>query len=103
MKSLVIEIPVEKIEEMVKDVVLSSLDPLKDTLKKEVEYLKSSKNLEELLKIDEVVKIVKMGKSTIFKQVKDGVFPKPVRVGENLTRWKRSEIERYIAGLEVAA
>ena len=37
--------------------------------------------------------------STLFRKVKAGTFPAPVRLGANSKGWKRSEVRAWIAAL----
>ena len=51
------------------------------------------------IRIKEVLKIFPIGRSTWWDGVKDGRFPKPVKLGERTTAWKvediRALIEKY--------
>ena len=53
---------------------------------------------ERLLPIKEVVKIVGFKKSTIYKFIKEGKFPEPVKIGTS-SRWKLSSIRKWMDGL----
>jgi len=50
---------------------------------------------ERLLTISEVVKIVGFKKSTIYKFIKKGKFPKQVKIGKS-SRWKLSDINKWL-------
>jgi len=54
---------------------------------------------EKLLNIKEVCEIVKLKKSTIYSYIKQNKFPKPKKIGRRLSRWKLSEIRRWIEEL----
>ena len=47
---------------------------------------------ERLLRIEEVMQITGLPKSTIYNKIHKGTFPKPYRVGPRSVRWKESEI-----------
>jgi len=51
------------------------------------------------LRLPAILKIFPIGKSSWWLGVKDGRFPKPVKLGERTTAWKaediRSLIEKY--------
>ncbi len=53
-----------------------------------------------LLDLKQVISFVAMTKSTIYRYMKDGVFPKQVKVNPNdpnsASRWKYSEIQEFI-------
>lgn len=49
-----------------------------------------------LLKIEDVVQLLNIGKSTWWKGVKEGRYPAPVKLGPKTTRWKTEDIRRII-------
>lgn len=56
--------------------------------------------LDKLLKIQEVVPLVTMKRSWILQQVKDGNFPKPVRLGPRCVRWRECDVLEWIKSLK---
>lgn len=52
-------------------------------------------NREEYWSIKEFAGYIKAGKSTIYQGIKDGRFPRPIKIC-GLTRWRRSEIEAFL-------
>lgn len=52
-------------------------------------------NTERLLKIKQVRELVPAAPSTIWLWVKDGKFPKPIKIGSG-TFWRESEINSFI-------
>ena len=53
-----------------------------------------------LLNIGEVGKLVSLSRSAIYDLQKQGVFPKPVKIGEKAIRWRASTIQSWIVGLD---
>lgn len=53
----------------------------------------------QLLTINEVAEALNVSTSTIWRQVKGGGLPEPIKIG-TLTRWKRSEIEAIYQPVE---
>lgn len=51
-----------------------------------------------LLRINDVVKKTSIGKSTIWVWVKDGKFPKPIKLSERISAWKESDIDEWVKG-----
>ena len=53
---------------------------------------------EQLLKLNEVVRLTSLSRSEIYRQMDEDHFPRPVRVGLRLraVRWLRSEIEEWV-------
>ncbi len=45
-----------------------------------------------LLRVNQVLEIVPVGKSTWWKKVRSGDFPQPIKLGERTTCWKESEV-----------
>ena len=48
-------------------------------------------------------KLFKVSPATIYRWIKEGNFPPPVRLGANMVRWKASDIEAWMMQKEVAA
>ena len=48
-------------------------------------------------------KLFKVSPATIYRWIKEGKFPKPVRLGANMVRWKASDIEEWMIQKEMAA
>lgn len=42
------------------------------------------------------VGLLPMSKATIWNNVRKGIFPKPIKLTENITAWRMSDIESYI-------
>lgn len=53
---------------------------------------------ERLLKFAEVEKKVSFGRTTIYKLIREGTFPRPLKLTLNSSRWKLSEIQAFING-----
>ena len=52
----------------------------------------------ELLTRTEVENRVRLQRSSIYRLMRLGKFPEPVRVGERCVRWKLDEIEQWLEG-----
>ena len=55
-----------------------------------------------LLRRREVEKITGMSRSSIYQQMQEGEFPRPVKVGPAAVRWKSSDITAWIESRPVA-
>lgn len=55
--------------------------------------------MENLIKIEEVLKIVNIPKSSFYRYVKNGIMPKPLKIGRS-ARWKVSQISEAIQKIE---
>ena len=56
-----------------------------------------------MLRIDEVVGVVGLSKSVIYKRIKAGDFPPGLQISTRAVAWRQSDIESWIAALEPAA
>ena len=50
-----------------------------------------------LLRRDEVELRCGLARTTIYRMMRAGTFPEPVKVGPRAVRWAESEIERWVA------
>ncbi|MDM8545168.1 helix-turn-helix transcriptional regulator [Candidatus Venteria ishoeyi] len=50
----------------------------------------------ELLRLKQVLEIVPASRATIWRWTRDGKFPKPIKLSERCTAWKKSDIESWI-------
>lgn len=49
-----------------------------------------------LMRLDEVMRIAALGRSTIYARVSKGTFPRPVVVGIGSVRWRESTIDAWL-------
>lgn len=54
---------------------------------------------DELLTVKEVTQLTKMSKTTIYRKIQDGEFPKNRNFGGNMVRWSNNEIQQWIRGV----
>ena len=52
---------------------------------------------ERLIKLNEVKQDTGLSRSSIYRLVKNGDFPKPVKLGERASAWLESEVNNWIA------
>ena len=55
-----------------------------------------------LLRRREVEQITGMGRSSIYRFMQAGAFPRPVRVGPTAVRWRASDITRWVESRPIA-
>jgi len=48
--------------------------------------------------LNDLIKILKLSKATIYRKIKNKEFPPPIKQG-NFSYWKRSDIENWIKNL----
>lgn len=51
-----------------------------------------------LIRLPEVMNRVGLGRSTIYRWMSEGKFPKPVQLGGHAVAWVEEEVECWIAG-----
>lgn len=51
----------------------------------------------ELLTTTEVTELLKIKRGSMNLWIAKGLFPKPIKMGERLIRWKKSDISEWIA------
>jgi prophage regulatory protein len=49
------------------------------------------------VRMSQLIEIVPMSKATIWRKLKDGTFPKPVKLGDRITAWRLDQIEAWLA------
>lgn len=50
-----------------------------------------------LIRLPEVMSRVGLGRSTIYRWMSEGKFPKPVQLGGHTVAWVEDEVEKWIA------
>ena len=44
----------------------------------------------------EVAKLIGISKATLYRRMREGGFPRPLKFSSNLNRWDRAEIDAYL-------
>ena len=57
---------------------------------------------ERLLRRREVEGMTGLARSSIYRHMEDGTFPRPVRVGPSAVRWRSTDIESWMASRPTA-
>jgi len=50
------------------------------------------------LRAKEVYHLLGIGKSTLYKLIGEGEFPKPTKLGPRTSVWRNSQVQAYIRG-----
>jgi len=56
--------------------------------------------MNDLLKINDVTDSTTISRSTIYRLMKEGKFPPPIKIAKNSNRWRASDIENWKANPE---
>lgn len=51
---------------------------------------------EKLLRLGDVMERTALSRSSIYKKIKDGEFPSPIKVGIRASRWQETAIDIWI-------
>lgn len=55
-----------------------------------------------LLKLAEVQHKTSLGRSTIYRMIGKGIFPKPMQVSASMVRWKEQDVNAWIESITPA-
>lgn len=64
---------------------------------------KSQSNNDRFLKLEEVKLKTRKSKSAIYREIAEGTFPAPVRVGKRAIAWRQSTIDAWMEAIDQAA
>jgi|TARA_R100001510_G_scaffold51321_1_gene51055 predicted DNA-binding transcriptional regulator AlpA len=54
----------------------------------------------ELLKLNQVLELVPVSRSTWLRGIDDGLYPKPVKISPKLNVWRKEDIEHFLHNLK---
>ena len=67
-------------------------------------HVKDSKQhcavFDRLLRIGEVASLLGIAKSTVYKNIRHGLFPKPIKLTERTSVWRLSTVEDWVRSRE---
>lgn len=58
--------------------------------------------LDRILRSVEVCKVIGLSRTTLWRRVRDGQFPKPIRLSANAVGWRSSVIDEWLSSREAA-
>jgi len=53
-----------------------------------------------LFRLADVIGIVGLSKATIYKKIKEGTFPAPLKLGAKASGWRSTDLENWINQLQ---
>jgi len=53
--------------------------------------------VDRFMRLDEVLHTTGLGKSTLYRRIREGSFPKQVRIGPNSVAWRQSDITEWMS------
>ena len=57
-------------------------------------------HLDGFLRMREVLALLRVSRSTLNRWIREGAFPRPVKLGKRAVRWRRSDIEGWLKELQ---
>lgn len=56
--------------------------------------------IDRIARMPEVLALVGVGRTTLYKMVRDGRFPAPLHLSSRIRGWRLSSIQQFLASLE---
>jgi prophage regulatory protein len=58
-----------------------------------------TENIDRFLRLDEVLHITSLSCATVYRRMKEGTFPRQIRIGPNSVAWRQSAIAKWMSDL----
>jgi predicted DNA-binding transcriptional regulator AlpA len=55
------------------------------------------------IRINTLIKIIPFSASTVWRKVKSGAFPKPIKLSKEITAWRCDDVIAWMEALEIEA
>ncbi|AGI26490.1 DNA-binding protein [Pseudomonas sp. ATCC 13867] len=52
--------------------------------------------VDRLMRLEEVLHTTGLGRNTVYRRMREGIFPRQVRLGPNSVAWRQSDIARWV-------
>jgi len=52
--------------------------------------------IDRFMRLDEVLHVTGLGRNTVYRRIREGTFPKQLRIGPNSVAWRQSEIIEWM-------
>jgi prophage regulatory protein len=62
----------------------------------------TTETIDRFLRLDEVLHTTGLGRNTVYRRIREGTFPKQVRIGPNSVAWRQSAIAQWMIDLPPA-
>lgn len=53
--------------------------------------------IDRFMRLDEVLHTVGLGKNTLYRRIREGSFPRQVKIGSNSVAWRQSDITEWMS------
>ncbi len=61
--------------------------------------MRHAENIDRFLRLDEVLHLTGIGRNTVYRRIREGTFPKQVKIGPNSVAWRQSDIALWMSSL----
>src|SRR5450830_288244 len=58
-----------------------------------------AENIDRFLRLNEVLHTTGLGRNTVYRRIREGTFPKQVRIGPNSVAWRQSAIAEWMTSI----
>ncbi|MBC3493577.1 helix-turn-helix transcriptional regulator [Pseudomonas taiwanensis] len=58
--------------------------------------MRHAENIDRFLRLDEVLHVTGIGRNTVYRRIREGTFPKQVKIGPNSVAWRQSDITQWM-------
>jgi len=58
-----------------------------------------TESIDRFLRLDEVLHITGLGRNTVYRRIREGTFPRQVRIDPNSVAWRQSAIAKWMSNL----
>jgi prophage regulatory protein len=59
----------------------------------------AAEKIDRFMRLDEVLHTTGIGRNTVYRRMREGTFPKQVKLGPNSVAWRQSDIATWMASL----
>lgn len=61
-----------------------------------------TESIDRFMRLDEVLHTTGLSRNTVYRRIREGTFPKQVRIGPNSVAWRQSVIVKWMHDLGLA-
>lgn len=62
--------------------------------------MSAAEKIDRLMRLSEVLHTTGLGRNTVYRRMREGTFPKQVKLGPKSVAWRQSEIAHWIETLQ---
>jgi predicted DNA-binding transcriptional regulator AlpA len=77
--------------------VISLMNESKKHMVSQCQLVGQMYTIERIIRIDEMMQLLRVSRSTLYRRVKSGSFIKPVVINNKTKGWKQSDYERWLS------